>query len=61
VAEAIERLFGDDLPAQAGTIAAHLIEAGSAADPARLFGYLVLAGSRSLHSAAFEDALRHPR
>jgi hypothetical protein len=47
--------------AQAGTIAAHLIEAGSAANPARLFGYLVLAGSRSLHSAAFEDALGHPR
>jgi class 3 adenylate cyclase/tetratricopeptide (TPR) repeat protein len=59
VAEALERVFSDDLPQQAATIAAHLVEAGSAADPAKLFRYLVLAGSRALVSAAFEDALRH--
>ena len=61
VADATESLFAGDLAARAGTIAGHLIEAGSAADPARLFRYLVLAGSRSLESAAFEDALRHLR
>lgn len=61
VADATERLFADDLPARAGTIAAHLVEAGSAADPARLFRALVLAGSRSLGAGAFEDALRHLR
>ena len=61
VAESLENLYGDHLPAHAGTIAAHLVEAGSAADPGRLFRYLVLAGSQSLVSTAFEDALRHLR
>ncbi|MGH9009845.1 MAG: ATP-binding protein, partial [Acidimicrobiia bacterium] len=61
VADTMERLFTDDLAAQAGTIAAHLLEAGSTADPARLFRYLVLAAQRSLVSAAFRDALRHLR
>jgi DNA-binding SARP family transcriptional activator len=57
VAEAIEHL-AEDPPTEAGTIAAHLIEAGSAADPATLFRYLRLAGNQSLVSTAFEDALR---
>jgi class 3 adenylate cyclase/tetratricopeptide (TPR) repeat protein len=59
VADALERVFSDDLQAQAATIAQHLIEAGASADRARLFRYLVLAGRRALDSAAFEDALRH--
>lgn len=61
VAESLENLYADTLPAHAGTIAAHLVEAGSAADLGRLFRYLVLAGSQSLVSGAFEDALRHLR
>jgi len=61
VADAIEALSGDDLAEQAGTIAAHLIEAGSAGDPVRLFDHLVRAGQRPLISAAFEDAVRHLR
>ena len=59
VADAMERLHGDNLPGHAATIAAQLVDAGSAADPARLFRFLVLAGSRSLGSAAFEDGLQH--
>jgi predicted ATPase len=47
VADALERVFSDDLPAQAGTIAQHLVEAGSSADPTKLFGYLVMAGTAS--------------
>ena len=59
VADALERLHGDDLSAHAATIAQHLAEAGSAADRSRLFRYLVVAGRRALESAAFEEALRH--
>jgi tetratricopeptide (TPR) repeat protein len=51
LAEAIERLHGDDLAAQAGT----------SVDRTKLFHYLVLAGKRALESAAVEDALRHLR
>ena len=61
VADALARLSVDDPAAQAGTIAGHLLQAGSAADPRKLFHYLVLAGERSLVSAAFEDAVRHLR
>ena len=61
MADALEALWADDLAAQAGTIAAHLIEAGSAGDPVRLFRHLVLAGQRSLVSAASEDAVHHLR
>jgi class 3 adenylate cyclase/tetratricopeptide (TPR) repeat protein len=61
VADALESLAGEDLQTQAGTIAAHLIAAGSIADPVRLFRFLVLAGGQALVSAAFEDALRHLR
>lgn len=61
VAEALERLHAGDLSAHAATIAQHLTESGSSADPAPLFHYLVLAGRRSLESGAFEDALRHLR
>ena len=59
IADAMERVYAADLAGQAGTISQHLIEAGSAADPAKLAHCLVLAGKRSLESAAFEDALRH--
>jgi len=58
VADALERVFSDDLQAQAATIAQHLIEAGASADRGRLFRYLVLAGRRALESAAFEQALQ---
>ncbi len=61
VAEALERLHAGDLSAQAATIAQHLTGAGSSADPGELFRFLVMAGQRSLESAAFEDALRHLR
>ena len=61
LADALEACAGEDLAIQAGTIAAHLTEAGSIANPLKLFRFLVLAGSQALLSAAFEDALRHLR
>jgi class 3 adenylate cyclase/tetratricopeptide (TPR) repeat protein len=61
VAGAMEAAYAENLPAHAATIAAHLVAAGSSADGAKLFELLVLAGKRSLSSAAFEDALRHLR
>ena len=61
VAEALEGMAGEDLDSQAGTIATHLVAAGSIAEPAKLLGYLVRAGRQALLSGAFEDALRHLR
>ena len=59
VAEALERLNAADVASHAATIAQHLSQAGSSVDRARLFRYLVLAGTRALDSAAAGDALRH--
>jgi tetratricopeptide (TPR) repeat protein len=59
VAAALERVYADDLGRHAADIAHHLVEAGDAADPVRTTQYCTLAGERSQHAAAFEEALRH--
>jgi len=58
-AEALEHFHAVDLEPQAATIAHHLIEAGSVADPKRTFRFLLMAGSWALQTAAFEEALTH--
>jgi len=58
VADAIERLYPDELNQRAGEIADHLSKAGSFADPQRLVRYLMLAGKGALEAAAFEEARR---
>ena len=58
VAEAMERVFADDLDAHAATIAQHLGEVGSTVDRSTLFRFLLRAGTRALGSAAVDDALR---
>jgi tetratricopeptide (TPR) repeat protein len=55
VAAALKRRHGQD-PERAAEIADHLQRAGAGADPATTASYLLLAGRRSLESAAYEDA-----
>ena len=57
-ADALERVYAENLSARAATIAHHLLEAGPAADPKRTFRYFVMAGEAALESAAYEEALR---
>jgi DNA-binding CsgD family transcriptional regulator len=59
VADALERLYADDLAVHASDIAHHLVQAREAADPVRTAGFLALAGDRALEAAAFEEALRY--
>ncbi len=59
VAEAFERFHAPALKPHAATIAHHLLEAGSAAEAKRTFGYLLMAGVHAQETAAFEEALRH--
>jgi class 3 adenylate cyclase/tetratricopeptide (TPR) repeat protein len=56
-AEAISRLYSDDLEAHAGELAYHLSHAGDSADPASLAHYLTIAGERAFDAAAFDDAV----
>jgi class 3 adenylate cyclase/tetratricopeptide (TPR) repeat protein len=56
-AEAISRLYSDDLEAHAGEFAYHLSHAGHSADPASLVHYLTIAGERAFDAAAFGDAV----
>ncbi|MEE9286423.1 MAG: AAA family ATPase [Dehalococcoidia bacterium] len=58
VAEAMERVYGDEPEERAAELAYHLSQAGTAADPEKTVRYLTLAGERALGAAAFEDALR---
>jgi predicted ATPase len=51
VADAIERVFGGDgetIESHAAELGHHLVEAGSAADPAKAALYLTIAGERAL-------------
>jgi class 3 adenylate cyclase/tetratricopeptide (TPR) repeat protein len=56
-AEAISRLYSDDLDAHAGELAYHLSHAGRAGDRASLVHYLTIAGERAFDAAAFDDAV----
>jgi DNA-binding SARP family transcriptional activator/tetratricopeptide (TPR) repeat protein len=58
VAEALERIHGNELELHAVDIAHHLVEAGDAADPLMTARFLTLAGERALAAGAFEEALR---
>jgi class 3 adenylate cyclase/tetratricopeptide (TPR) repeat protein len=56
-AEAISRLYSDDLEAFAGELAYHLSHAGRAGQGDSLVYYLRLAGERAFDAAAFDDAV----
>jgi class 3 adenylate cyclase/tetratricopeptide (TPR) repeat protein len=59
VAEAMEKVFADDLAPHAAGIAHHLYSAGAAADPEKTQGYLLMAGDRAMEGAAFAEALKY--
>ena len=56
IAEAISRLYSDDIEAHAGELAYHLSHAGRSGDRASLVHYLTIAGERAFDAAAFDDA-----
>ena len=58
-AQAVSRLYSDDLEAHAGDLAYHLSRGGRAADRASLVRYLTIAGDRAFDAAAFDDAVGH--
>lgn len=59
VAEAMEKVYAEDLAPHAAGIAHHLYSAGAAADPAKTQEYLVMAGDRAMNGAAFGEALKY--
>ncbi|HEV2754655.1 MAG TPA: AAA family ATPase [Actinomycetota bacterium] len=59
VAEAMEKVYADELASHAAEIAHHLYNAGVAADPAKTQEYLVMAGDRAMDGAAFGEALKY--
>jgi tetratricopeptide (TPR) repeat protein len=59
VAEAMEKVYADDLAPHAAGIAHHLYSAGAAAEPAKTQEYLVMAGDRAMEGAAFAEALKY--
>jgi class 3 adenylate cyclase/tetratricopeptide (TPR) repeat protein len=59
VAEAMEKVYAEELASHAAGIAHHLYNAGAAADPAKTHEYLVMAGDRAMDGAAFAEALRY--
>jgi class 3 adenylate cyclase/tetratricopeptide (TPR) repeat protein len=58
-ADAISRLYPDDLEAHAGELAYHLSLAGGSGDRASLVHYLRIAGERAFDAAAFDDAVSY--
>ena len=58
-ANAISRLYSDDLESHAGDLAYHLSRAGRYGDRASLVRYLRIAGDRAFDAAAFDDAVGH--
>jgi tetratricopeptide (TPR) repeat protein len=57
IADAIERLYGANLEAQASALAHHLYQAGAAADLEKTINYLLLAARLASGGAAHEEAL----
>ena len=58
VADAMERLYKGTVLLRPSEVAAHLLQAGSAAPVARTLEYLERAADQAMESAAFEEALR---
>jgi class 3 adenylate cyclase/tetratricopeptide (TPR) repeat protein len=58
VADALEDLDPTNAELRPSEIAAHLVQAGSAADPVRTAAFLRRAAERAFEAAAFEEALR---
>ena len=57
-ADALERLYIDEVDGHVADLAHHLFQAGAAADSARTVGYLKRAAEMAMEAAGFEDALR---
>ncbi len=58
-ANALSRLYSDDLESHAADLAYHLSHAGRSGDRASLVHYLTIAGDRAFDAAAFDDAASH--
>jgi tetratricopeptide (TPR) repeat protein len=58
VADAMERLYKGSTSLRPSEVAAHLLQAGSAAPVERTLEYLERAADQAMESAAFEEALR---
>jgi tetratricopeptide (TPR) repeat protein len=58
VVDAIERSDPRSARDRPSELAAHLLQAGAAADPERVLAYLEAAADRAMDAAAFEEALR---
>jgi class 3 adenylate cyclase/tetratricopeptide (TPR) repeat protein len=56
-ADAIERLYANNVDAHAGDLAHHLSLAGGSADVPRLVRFLTIAGDRATEAAAWADAV----
>jgi hypothetical protein len=58
VADAMEGIYALRLDEHAAELAYHYTEAGTLAEPAKLYRYLVLEGNQAMAASAFEEALR---
>ena len=58
VAEAMERVRGDQIDRYAADVAQHLYQAGAVADLEKTVRFLALAGDQALKAGAFDEALR---
>ncbi len=58
VADAMERVYGEQAERHAADIAQHLYQAGMGADPDKTVHFLALAGDQALQAGAFDEALR---
>ncbi len=59
IAEALERLYGDNAEAHAAELARHFSEAQTELGADKLARYSLMAGERALATYAYEDALAH--
>ena len=59
IAEALERLYGDNAENHAAELAHHFSQAEAVLGTEKLVRYALLAGERSLASFAYEDAITH--
>jgi class 3 adenylate cyclase/tetratricopeptide (TPR) repeat protein len=58
-ADAIEKVYANEIDEHAAELAYHLSHAGPEIDRTRLLRYLRLAGERAMQAAAFSDAVSH--
>jgi len=59
IAEGIERVYADSLPAHASQLAHHLYQAGALCDREKTSACLAMAASRARAGSAYEEALEH--